>query len=273
MTICTKEFWHKNFTKDWLKANTTFECPKTVSTELLDFPKALEGIKNLPTGHWVFKPDTGLRSQGVVLFEKMGTSFCVLPDHEEVLIDIAKKKIFDLTKHHMLMKKDVRNKRKWFVEEWIHPHEQLHQFTLDARCPPIIRFCGHPEVHFIGMSTVTEETGISGGGWQDRKYIWLDLQGIVRPMSDMYLSNTDTNSVIVAHKKSLESAPFGLKIVGVSEVVEQINREIVPKISLYNNLSWSCDGTFNTSGKFVALEMNYTPGLQFRGFSWSSKCG
>jgi len=144
-------------------------------------------------------------------------------------------------------------------------------FTDDVRCPPIIRFCGRPNIHFIGMSPMLEEsTGLSAAGWQDRKYIWLDLEGRVRKLEEMNLTGVDKHSIDVAHRKSLPTAPFGLKIEGVADVVRQINLEIAPKIKLFRKRSWSCDGVFDPSGRFVVIELNHCPGLQFHNFSWEN---
>jgi hypothetical protein len=267
--ITTKAFWQKNFTKEWLALYTTFAYPATVTPELLEFQPTLDKINELPSGAWVFKPNAGRKSRGVILFEKIGDDFRIFPSLELISLEAAKENILKLVSERIFTPKSIMEHRRWFVEEWIHPHERFHQFTVDKRCPPVIRFCGHPEIHFIGMSPVDErETGISAAGWQERKYIWLDLEGVVRPLSDMDLRGVDAHSVDVAQRKSLESAPFGLKIEGIPEVVEQINREIAPSMILYHNMSWSCDGIFDTTNKFIVIEMNHGPGLQFIGFSW-----
>ena len=257
--VVANQFRQKVFTKEWLIDNTSFLFPKTVVT-LGGLKKVVKATEVLPLGRYILKPNIGRQSFGVIPFEKSIIGVNALPISQTLdLVTLAKSRMLNADYHG-----------KWFIEEWIYPREKLHRFTLDPRCPPIFRFVGRPQIHFIGLSEMLDlKTCLAGAYWQDRKYIWLDLEGVIRPLSDMNLEFVDEHSVNIARTKSLEEAPFGLKIAGVKEVVEQINREIAPKIRLNKDRSWSCDGTFNSRNEFVVIEMNGRPGLQFRGFSWN----
>lgn len=270
--VPTRSFWSKSFTKNWLANNTTFKYPKTLNAELKRYQTTLDSIVDLPNGLIVLKPNIGRQSHGVVLFEKFGNAITIFPETSSKSIEDGKQEINRLVRQRILTDKDLKYYGYWLYEEWIKPHDRFRQFTVDKKCPPILRFCGRPEIHFLAMSPVFEqETGLSAAGWQNRKYIWIDLEGVIRPLSDMNLTKTDSHSIEVAKEKSLESAPFGLKLEGIPEVIKQINSEIAPKISLYKKRSWSCDGIFNEQNEFVIIELNHSPGLQFVDFTWGNQ--
>jgi hypothetical protein len=124
-------------------------------------------------------------------------------------------------------------------------------------------------VSFIGLTPLYfEHSGTSNSGWKDRKYIWVDLDGVIRSKEDINLSSIDSHTAKVVKEKSLAVAPFGEKLEGIPEVVEQINKEIGPKVKRYKNQNWSVDGTFDKNNKFVIIEINHSPGTQFKGVAW-----
>ena len=269
--ISTEKFWKKDFTKCWLADNTSFQCPKN-AVELTTFYDTIEQLSTVPDGCWVFKPNIGRKSHGVLLFERQGDQFQVFSKTEKLSLEDFKEEVVKIVRQTIFSKKKIKEHRRWFVEEWIYPHKKLWSFTDDRRVPPIIRFRGCPTIHVIDMAPLyCDLSGIAPSGFKERRYIWLDLQGVIRPVSDMNLDLTDTRSRETALEKSVDNAPFGEKIDGIVEIMERINREIVPKIRLYNKCSWSCDGTFDKDDNFIIIEMNHTPGLQFKGFSWGDK--
>lgn len=264
----TKDFWDKSLTKNWLQANTTFKYPKTV-TKPAFFNETFDSISTLPDGDYVLKPNAGRKSAGIILFTKKNDCFELFPtsdshDHKQFK-DFANKKASFPQFHDELVKQHV----PWFVEEWVFPHERFLPFTDFRKCPPILRFCGRPAINIIGFSPIyTNITGLSTAGWKNRKYIWLDTEGFVRSSNEMNLLGIDPHTIEVVNTKSLQDPPIGLKIDGIPEVIAQIEKEICPKIHLYQSHTWCCDGIFNENDEFVVIELNHGPGIQFRGFQW-----
>ena len=268
--ISTKLFISKSATKKWLAENTTFLYPDTV-VPLQRLDKILACLGDLPVGDYVLKPDTGKQSRGVVLFERTLRGIKLVPTNVVLPINKAVKVINAAVYKRSTTRLGVVFYDLWFIEKWVIPHERFHQFTDDKKCPPIIRLCGRPNIHFIGMSPMHEKsTGLSAAGWQNRKYIWIDLEGNIRPLSDMNLKGVDLHSVKVAHNQSLENVPVDLKIEGIKELIGQVNAQISDKLILRKDQGWSCDGIFNENNEFVVIEMNSRPGLKFKGFSWES---
>jgi hypothetical protein len=260
---------NKLTTKQWLCENTNFKTPFTAAGPFKQ-EKLSAVLASLPQGKWVLKPCVGQVSAGIVLFERVNDVFRLFPDLEwgfvaevaPLLLRRAQKRLISRAMRHA--------SHDWFIEQWISPHIRLFPFTMAMSCPPIIRFSGCPEVHFIAICPMLElATGLAGAAWQDRKYAWLDLEGRIRRTSEMDLQGVDPGSVSVAHNKAWTNAPFDSIVAGIPALVEQINREVAGKIALRDGRSWSLDGTFNDSNDFVCIEMNSLPGLQFRGFSWA----
>jgi hypothetical protein len=157
-------FWKKDITKNWLQSNTTFAYPKTLIGPV-EYEEALNLLKTHSEGSWVWKPNVGRQSRGVVLFERNVDGFRLFPTNTCINPDNIVEELKKIVKTRIFTARDISEHRRWFTEEWIHPHERLHLFTDDVRCPPIIRFCGRPKVHFVGMSPVFEKsTGLSGAG-------------------------------------------------------------------------------------------------------------
>jgi hypothetical protein len=74
----------------------------------------------------------------------------------------------------------------------------------------------------------------------------------------------------VVEKKTWLEAPIGHQIDGVLALIERINLEVASKIELWKGHSWSFDGTFDVNNEFVCIEINYRPGLNFKGFKWKA---
>lgn len=266
--IDTEKFWDKLFTKKWLAENTTLKTPKTFLGSA-SFKEILTRIGELPVGSYALKSLTGRQSIGVFFFHKTFDGYQI-GTHKDVLdLDTAIDKLKKVKRKRRVDTRQPYDCKFWFVEELIKPHERFEPYTDCLDYPPIIRLCGRPTIHFIGMSTMRDlATGISGAAWQKRRYVWLDLQGVVRDTSEMNLDNVDRHSQRVALKKAAINVPIGSKIGGIIEIVNQLNTEIVPKIQLHQRGTWSCDGIFNTQNEFVVIELNHNAGLRFEGFSW-----
>lgn len=267
----TKDFWDKNLTKIWLQNNTTFKYPKTVEKDF-GFDNIIKRIETMPNGDWVLKPNTGRKSVGVVLFEKKDELFRIFSIKDSLCFSSFVEEISKKIKYRTQTTEVRRKNGLWLIEEWVKPHKRFHSFTEIKKCPPILRFCGRPEISIIGLSPVYPNiTGLSSSGWSNRKYIWIDTDGVVHPVKDMNLEHTDKYTIEVVHSKSLDDPPVGMTIKGIPEIVEQINKEIVPKIKLYQNHTWCCDGIFNENDIFTVVELNHGPGIQFRGFKWKEE--
>jgi hypothetical protein len=268
MLINAKMFWNKIFTKLWLSENTSFSYPNNLINPGR-FYATVGALVNAPMGEYVWKPQSGRQSSGIALLEKTSEGFIMFPDKDLIAPNKLRVKLNRIRKIKLNTPKKLMAVRSWFAEEWIYPHERLHKFTDDIRCPPVIRLIGHDRVSFIGLTPLYfEHSGISNSGWKDRKYIWVDLEGVIRSKEDIDLKSIDSHTAKVVKEKSLETAPFGEKLGGIPEVVEQINKEIVPKVKRYRNQNWSVDGTFDKNNKFVIIEINHNPGTQFKGVVW-----
>lgn len=260
---------NKLTTKQWLCEHTNFKTPFTAAGPFKK-ENLLSVLNNVPQGRWVLKPCVGQVSMGIVLFERVNDVFRLFPDPEWGFAEEVAPLLLRRS-YKRLISRIMRNAdHDWFVEQQIIPSTSMHPFTMSTSCPPIIRCSGCPEVHFIAICPMLDPiTGLAGAAWQDRKYMWLDLEGRIRRTSEMVLQGVDSVSVSVAHNKAWTMAPFGNIVAGIPELVEQINREVACKIALRGGRSWSLDGAFNEANEFVCIEMNSLPGLQFQNFSWS----
>lgn len=261
-------FWDKIYTKKWLQDNTTFKYPLNV-LEPYPFEEALTKLVDLPTGSHVWKPTIGRQSNGVALIEKTNNGFTLFPCKDYLSLEEITNKLIEIKTARINTPIKIKTHLIWFVEEWIYPHEKLHKFTDDIRCPPIFRFCGREKVYFVCMTPLYfKYTGESPSGWLKRKYMWLDLEGVIRNKNEMDLTYADKASILKSEEKNIDIAPFGEKIEGIKEAIEQVNIEIGKKIRLFRNRSWSVDGTFDRNNNFVIIEVNHSPGTQFKGFTW-----
>lgn len=261
-------FADKIFTKEWLRDNTTLAYPKNV-VSLNDFDKAILHLEDLPKGEYVWKPCYGRKCWGIALIEKTADGFKVFPSNETLPFQDTILELIRVKRLSISVAREAKLHRKWFAEEWIHPHERFHKFTDDKRCPPVIRICGRTKVHFVVLSPVYFNlTGISAAGWGHRKYIWLDFDGVIRRADEMDLSRTDRKTPKSVVERGIETPFYGEKIDGISEIIEQVNREISPKLKLVNNRCWSVDGIFDQDNRFVVIEMNSAIGTPFLGVTW-----
>lgn len=264
----TKLFWSKMATKRFLAEHTSFKYPLTV-TGVHSFEDLIPSIKTLKDGDWVLKPNVGRKSKGVVLFSKNADTFNIFPDTAILSFEEFSNRIDELIGYKNGYPKVQNRFQHWFVEEWIKPHSRFQCFTDYPKCSPILRFCGRPRIHFIGLSPIKKDvTGLSVAGWEHRKYIWLDLTGKVRDATEMDLTGVDKQSINKVPEKSFPNPPVGTYIERIPEIVDKINAEIVPKIRLYRESTWCCDGIFDEKDEFKVIELNHDPGLQFRGFKW-----
>jgi hypothetical protein len=268
MILNAKEFWDKTFTKQWLSDNTSLAYPATLINPG-EFYYNADRLINSPVGEYVWKPQCGRQNSGVALLEKTPEGFMIFSYDHLVSASDLPAELDAIRKIKLNTVRKLISARAWFVEEWIHPAKQLHKFTDDVRCPPIIRFIGQDRVDFITMTAVYfKHEGISTAGWKKPKYILVDLEGVVRDSIDMDLSKLDHKSTKVVQKKTLDVAHFGGKIEGIAEVVGQINKEVAPKVTGCRGHRWSVDGTFDENNKYVVIEMNHFPGAQFLGAAW-----
>jgi hypothetical protein len=267
----TAEFDNKIFTKEWLDENTTFAYPKNIIA-LDDFDKASGRFLGLPRGSYVWKPCYGRKSWGVALVEKNIDGFKVYPSDE---IMSSEDVVRELTRIKKLSISEVREAgrfKKWFIEEWIYPHERFHKFTDDKRLPPIIRVCGRKKVHFVTLSPVyLNLSGIAPTGWKQRKYIWLDFDGVIIREEDLNLKRASILTRRIVPERSVETPFYGEKIEGIRELVKQVNREISPKLAFKANRSWSVDGIFDKNNKFIVIEINKMAAPGFTGVTWKGK--
>jgi hypothetical protein len=261
-------FADKIFTKEWLNDNTTLAYPKNV-VSLDDFDKAIVHLADLPNGEYVWKPCYGRKCWGIVLLTKKDGKFEVFPSKEPLSLQDTILELIRIKRLSISVAREAKLHRQWFAEEWIHPHERFYRFTDDKRCPPVIRICGRSKVHFVVLSPVYfESAGISAAGWGHRKYIWLDFDGVIRRADEMDLSHTDRKTPKSVVERGLETPFYGDKIDGIPEIIEQVNREISPKLKLVNNKCWSVDGIFDQDNKFVVIEINSAIGTPFLGVKW-----
>lgn len=267
----TIEFWDKTHTKQWLEKHTTFKFPETL-TPVREFPEALEEFQKTPPGSWVWKPNTGRHSAGVVLFDRFENGFRLFPENEILDSDTAKEHLKNAVRKKVRGRREVRAHRFWFIEQWIKPHTSLLPFTDDPRCPPVIRFSGAPEIHFVSLVGLKKEhTGITSAGWETRVHLWLDLKGRIRRAEEIDLTYVlDPRSRYLVKERTLPNPPVDVILDWVPQVVEKLNSEITPKICLYNGRAWSCDGTLDENGEFITMELNHSPGAQFIGVRWKN---
>ena len=264
----TAKFDDKIFTKDWLKDNTTFAYPKNV-VDSNDFDEAVIQLAGLPLGSYVWKPRFGRKSWGVALVEKSRDGFKVYPSDN---ILNSKEMILELTKIKKLSISEEREAgkfKKWFAEEWVYPHERFHKFTDDKRLPPMIRVCGCAKVHFVTLSPVyLNLSGIAPTGWKQRKYIWLDFDGVIIREEDLNLKKAGKLTKRIVPERSVETPFYGEKIEGIRELIDQIDREISPKLKYKAAWSWSVDGIFDENNKFIVVEVNKMAAPGFTGVVW-----
>lgn len=264
----TAEFDNKIFTKEWLRDNTTFSYPENV-VALDDFDKAIRCLIDLPNGGYVWKPCFGRKSWGVSLVEKINEGFKVYPSSEIVS---SEDMILELTRIKRLSISEIREAgrfKRWFAEKWIYPHERFHKFTDDKRLPPLIRVCGRDKVHFVTLSPVyLKLSGIAPTGWKQRKYIWLDFDGVIMKEKDLNLTHAGKLTRRIVAERSVGDSFCGEKIEGIRELIDQVNREISPKLRYNDSRSWSVDGIFDENNKFIIVEMNKAIAPEFIGVTW-----
>jgi hypothetical protein len=269
----TARFDDKIFTKEWLQANTTFAYPKNV-IDLDDFGKASSRFLDIPCGNYVWKPCYGRKSWGVALVEKNVEGFKVYPSDkimssEELVCELARIKRLSISEV-----REAGRFKKWFAEEWIYPHERFHKFTDDKRLPPLIRVCGQNRVHFVTLSPVyLNLSGIAPTGWKQRKYIWLDFDGVIIPEEALNIKKSNALTKRIVPDRSVETPFHGEKIEGVRELINQINREISPKLKFNKFRSWSVDGIFDKDDRFIVVEINKMAAPGFLGVTWKGKSG
>jgi len=261
-------FADKIFTKEWLRNNTTFAYPKNV-VSLDDFDRSIVHLADLPNGEYVWKPCYGRKGWGVALIEKINEGFKVFPSTEILSLQDTILELIRIKRLSISVAREAKFHRKWFAEQWIKPHERFYKFTDDKRCPPVIRICGRSKVHFVVLSPVYfEAAGISSSGWGHRKYIWLDFDGLIRRADEMDLSHTDKKTPNSVIERGVETPFYGDRVEGIREIIEQVDREISPKLKLVNNKCWSVDGIFDQDNRFVIIEMNSAIGTPFLGVKW-----
>lgn len=261
-------FASKVFTKEWLRDNTSFTFPKNV-VNINTYDQAIADLENLPEGSYVWKPNYGKKCWGIALVEKNTGGFKVFPSNEVIPFKELVSELSRVKRLSISIAREDKQHREWFAEEWIKPHERFYHFTDDERCPPIIRICGRSKVHFVVLSPIYfESAGISSAGWGHRKYIWLDFDGVIRRADEMDLSHTDRKTPTSVRERGVETPFYGDKIEGIREIIEQVDREISPKLRLVNNKCWSVDGIFDQDNRFVVIEMNSAIGTPFLGVTW-----
>jgi hypothetical protein len=266
--IIPKRFANKIYTKQWLSENTTFAYPKNL-IELDLFDVSISKLKELPIGEYVWKPCFGRKGWGVALLEKTADGYKIFPSDDVLCLQDTIAELIRIKRLTISEAREARDHKKWFAEEWIKPHERLRPFTDDMRCPPVIRICGRSNVHFVVISPVYfNDVGISSFGWDHRKYLWLDFNGVVRHTDEMDLSSADKKTLVSVVERRIDTALCGQKIEGVKEVIDQVNREVSPKLKLIHNKCWSVDGVFDKDNRFVIIEMNSAIGTPFLGVTW-----
>jgi hypothetical protein len=136
----------------------------------------------------------------------------------------------------------------------------------------VIRFSGAPKIHFVSLVGLKKQhTGITSAGWETRVHLWLDLKGRIRQADELDLTHVrDPRSRFLVKERTLPNPPVGVILDWVPQVVEKLNLEIAPRVSLYNGRAWSCDGTLDENGEFIAMELNHSPGAQFIGVKWKN---
>lgn len=267
----TAEFDNKIFTKEWLSENTTFAYPENIIA-LDDFDKASSRFLDVPCGSYVWKPCYGRKSWGVSLVEKNIDGFKVYPSDEIMSSEDVVRELTRIKKLSISEEREAGRFKKWFAEEWIYPHERFHKFTDDKRLPPIIRVCGRKKVHFVTLSPVyLNLSGIAPTGWKQRKYIWLDFDGVIIREEDLDLKRASTLTRRIVPERSVETPFYGEKIEGIRELVKQVNCEISPKLAFKANRSWSVDGIFDKNDKFIVIEINKMAAPGFLGVTWKGK--
>jgi hypothetical protein len=267
----TAKFDNKVFTKEWLHRNTTFSYPVNV-VGLGNFDESVNHLTMIPKGSYVWKPCRGRKSWGVALVEKNSGGFKVYPSNE---IISSEDMILELTRIKRLAISEDREARRfktWFAEEWVYPHERFHKFTNDVRLPPIIRACGRDKVHFITLSPVyLNLSGIAPTGFKQRKYIWMDFDGVIMKEKDLNLEHAGDLTKRIVKERSVEDSFCGEKIDGIRELVNQIDSEISPKLKYNDHRSWSVDGIFDRDNRFIVIEINKAAAPEFIGVTWNKR--
>jgi hypothetical protein len=269
--INTAKFDNKVFTKEWLRRNTTFAYPNNV-VRLGTFDEAIRNLADLPNGNYVWKPCRGRKSWGVALVEKSLHGFEVYPSNEIISSEAM---ILELTRIKSIAMEESREAlkfKKWFAEEWIYPHERFHKFTDDVRLPPMIRVCGRDKVHFVTLSPVyLNLSGIAPTGFKERKYIWMDFDGVIMKEKDLDITHAGDLTKRIVPERSVGDSFCGEKIDGIRELVNQIDSEISPKLRYNDHRSWSVDGIFDRDNKFIVIEINKAAAPEFIGVTWGKR--
>jgi hypothetical protein len=267
----TAKFDNKVFTKEWLHRNTTFSYPVNV-VGLGDFDESINHLAIIPNGNYVWKPCRGRKSWGVALIEKRVDGFRVYPSNEIISSEAMILELTRIKKLAISEDREAKRFKQWFAEEWIYPHERFHKFTDDVRLPPLIRVCGRDRVHFVTLSPVyLNLSGIAPTGFKQRKYIWMDFDGVIMKADNLNLKHAgDLTKRIVAERTVGESF-CGEKIDGIRELVNQIDSEISPKLKYNDHRSWSVDGIFDQNNNFIVIEINKAAAPEFIGVTWKAK--
>ena len=269
--INTAKFDNKIFTKEWLRHNTTFAYPKNVVC-LGNFDEAIRNLVDLPIGNYVWKPCRGRKSWGVALVEKSSDGFKVYPSNKFVS---SEDMILELTRIKKLSIAEDREAKKfktWFAEEWIYSHERFNKFTDDVRLPPMIRVCGRDKVHFVTLSPVyLKLSGIAPTGFKQRKYIWMDFDGVIMKEKDLNIKNAGDLTKRIVAERSVGDSFCGEKIEGIRELVNQVDAEISPKLRYNDHRSWSVDGIFDRDNRFIVIEINKAAAPEFIGVTWKAE--
>lgn len=267
----TAKFDNKVFTKEWLRRNTTFSYPENV-VGLGDFDDSIKNLADLPSGNYVWKPCRGRKSWGVALVDKNSDGFKVYPSNEIISFEDMVLELTRIKKLAISEDREAKRFKQWFAEEWIYPHKRFHKFTDDVRLPPLIRACGRDKVHFITLSPVyLNLSGIAPTGFKQRKYIWMDFDGVIMKAANLNLKHAgDLTKRIVAERTVGESF-CGEKIDGIRELVNQIDSEISPKLKYNDYRSWSVDGIFDQNNKFIVIEINKAAAPEFIGVTWGKR--
>ena len=269
--INTTRFDNKIFTKEWLRRNTTFAYPKNV-VRLGAFDEAIENLAELPNGNYVWKPCRGRKSWGIALVEKSSEGFKVYPSNKFVS---SGDMIFELARIKSIALEESREALKfktWFAEEWIYSHERFKKFTDDVRLPPMIRVCGRDKAYFVTLSPVyLNLSGIAPTGFKQRKYIWMDFDGVIMKEKDLDITHAGDLTKQIVRERSVGDSFCGEKIDGIRELVDQVDSEISPKLRYNDHRSWSVDGIFDQDDKFNVIEINKAAAPEFIGVTWDKR--
>jgi hypothetical protein len=267
----TAKFDNKIFTKTWLSHNTAFAYPKNI-VGLNSFDESIKRLADLSIGNYVWKPCYGRKSWGVALVEKNTDGFKVYPSNEtmsseDIILELTRIKRLSISED-----REAGRFKQWFVEEWIYPHERFHKFTDDIRLPPIIRVCGRSKAHFVTLSPVyLNLSGIAPTGFKQRKYIWMDFDGVIMKERDLNVEHAGDLTRRIVKERSVGDSFCGEKIDGIRELVNQVDAEISPKLKFNGARSWSVDGIFDRDNKFIVIEINKAAAPEFIKVTWKAK--